>query len=63
MIFFAHFNDTRTQDQCDAGESRDGKHGRMERARDIDEVTKNHWHEKGSHVSERRDETHHTADR
>ena len=54
---------TCTQDQCDTGESGNGKHGRIERPRDIDEVTKNHWHEKGPDVSERRDQTHDTANR
>ena len=63
MIYFVHFDNTRTQDQCDTGEGRDGKHGGMEHTRDIDKVTKNNWHKKGSDVSERRDETHHTADR
>ena len=56
------FINTCTQDQCDTGESRDGKHGRIERSRDIDEVTKNHRHEKGPNVSERRDQTPHAAE-
>ena len=56
------FMNTRTQNQCDTGESGDSKNGRIECPCEIDKQAKDHWHKQGSDVSKRRDETNHSAD-